>query len=394
MYISMLWRRSLIYLTTALLCYSSVLGGKPHGGKNQSNHPGMHNIKIALVAPFSGAYSAYGTLLLSGAMQAANDLNAKGGLKGVPIEIVPLDDQCSPDVAVKQAENIITAQHFQAVIGHVCSAATLATSSMYARANILMITPTATNDKITTRNHSTVFRMTGTDQEQSFAAATFIAKTLKSKRVAILHDQELFSKELADLVSEKLLRLDTTPVLYQGIPRGTRNFTAVIKKLKLLNADAVYFAGLYPEVAALAKTLNTLELQIPLITADGAALNKFIQQSGGAQMASAVLMTFADNPANILSSQTVIKIMHNNHLETTGYALYTYAAVQVIAKAIDSSNTTDGITLANWLHQHEVDTVLGKKSWDTNGNIINSKFKIYTMAGENNLVVVNISANN
>ncbi|HSX19811.1 MAG TPA: branched-chain amino acid ABC transporter substrate-binding protein [Gammaproteobacteria bacterium] len=346
------------------------------------------SIKIALVAPFTGPYGAYGTLLLSGAMQAANDINAKGGLKGVTIEILPVDDQCSPDIAVKQAENIIKDQQYQAVIGHVCSAATLATSSMYARAKVLTITPTATNDKITDRKFNTVFRMTGTDQQQSVVAANFIAKTLKSKRIAILHDQELYSKDLADLVSEQLLHLDTAPVLYQGVARGTRNFTPIIKKIKSLNADAIYFAGLYPEVAALAKTLNVLELQIPLITADGVALNKFSNQVGSKEAARAVLMTFGDNPSSFVSSRAVINNMQERNLETTGYALYAYAAVQVIVKAIEVTNSTEGHILANWLHQHEVDTVLGKKSWDTNGNVNNCKFRMYTMQSDNKLTPI------
>ncbi len=62
-----------------------------------------------------------------------------------------------------------------------------------------------------------------------------------------------FSKDLADFVSENLLQLGTTPVLYQGVARGTKNFTAIIKKMKALQVDAVYFAGLYPEVGALVK---------------------------------------------------------------------------------------------------------------------------------------------
>ncbi len=125
-------------------------------------------------------------------MQAANDLNAKGGIKGVKLEVVPMDDACDPDLAIKQAANIVADKSYQAVIGHVCSAATLAASGIYARANVLVITPTATNNKITERNLSTVFRMTGTDQEQGQAAAEFISNTLQSKRVAVLHDQDLF----------------------------------------------------------------------------------------------------------------------------------------------------------------------------------------------------------
>lgn len=367
-----------------IFCFCLIYGPYAHA----------NNIKIALVGPFTGPYSAYGTLLLSGAIQAANDINAKGGIKGWQLEIVPLDDQCNPDIAIKQAEAIIKQDQYQAVVGHVCSAATLATSTVYARANILMITPTATNNKITEHNLSTVFRMTGTDQQQSITAANFIAKNLKSKRVAILHDQELYSKDLADLVSEQLIGLNISPVLYQGIPRGTRNFTPIIKKLKALNADAIYFAGLYPEVAALAKTLNILQLQMPLITADGIALNKFICTVGDSQLANSVLMTFADNPRTILSSQKVIKAMQSNKLETTGYALYTYAAVQVIASAIDNTNTTNGTVLAHWLHQHEVNTVLGTKSWDTNGDIINSSFNVYTMLSDNILTAVTPTTKN
>ncbi len=363
--------RKIIYLTLLLL---STL-----------NCYGEHTIRIAFAGPFTGAYSAYGTQLLSGATQAVNDINANGGLKGIKLEIIPIDDECNPDIAVKQAASIVENKSYHAIIGHVCSAATLATSNIYAKANILVITPTSTNSKITERNISTIFRMTGTDQQQSTTAANFIANTLKSKRIAILHDQELYSKDLADMVSEQLLQLGTTPVLYQGITRGTCNFTPIIKKLKALNADAIYFAGLYPEVSALAKTLNVLELQIPLIVADGIALNKFINNVGNPKIAGSVLMTFADNPRNIVSSQALINKMHGNRLETTGYALYAYAAVEVLAQAIDHTNTTDGRTLANWLHQHEVNTVLGKKSWATNGDIINSQFKIYSLTAENHL---------
>ena len=100
-------------------------------------------------------------------------------------------------------------------------------------------------------------------------------------------------------------------------------------------------------------------------------------------------MTFADNPHNLVSSKTIISTMQKNRLETTGYALYAYATVQVIAKAIDSTNTTDSHTLANWLHHNEVETVLGKKSLATNGDINNSQFRVYTLQAENKLIAIN-----
>lgn len=345
-------------------------------------------IRIALVGPFTGSYAAYGTLLLSGASEAINDINQAGGVGGVHLEVVPIDDQCNPDLALAQAEQIVRNKQFHAVIGHACSSSTLATLKVYAQANILVITPTSTNPQITQHHIATIFRMIGKDDQQSAVAANFMVNKLHSKRIAILHDQELYSKDLADLVSEQLLHLNTTPILYQAIPRGTRNFTQVVKKLKLLKAEAVYFAGLYPEVSTLAKALKVLELQIPLVSADAIALNQFVSAAGGASVASSVLMTSAREPKGLISSKAVIHAMQQKHLETNSYSLYTYAAVQVLAKAIESVNNTDGAILASWLHQHEVDTVLGKKSWDTNGDIINSEFKMYAWQGKKNLEIV------
>lgn len=67
----------------------------------------LQPIKIALIGPFTGAYAGYGTQLLSGATQAVNDINHSGGLKGIKLEIMPIDDECDPGMAIAQAEKII-----------------------------------------------------------------------------------------------------------------------------------------------------------------------------------------------------------------------------------------------------------------------------------------------
>ncbi len=335
-------------------------------------------LRIAVAGPFTGPYASYGSQILGGVTQAINDINHNGGLKDVKLEIVPFDDKCSPDEAIKVAEQIVASKEYQAVIGHVCSAATLASSNIYAKAKLLVITPSATNPKITQRQIATLFRMTGTDYQQGVAAANFIAKHLRSKRIAILHDHDLYSKDLADIVSENLLHFDINPIMYQAIPRGTRNFHNLVKKIKKLNADAVYFAGLYPEVSSLLTTMHALNVQIPFISGDGVAIKKFIQDAGGSMIANSVLLSFVTEPNKLLAAKPVIHNMQVKHLDTSGYALYAYASVQVIAAAIEQTNNIDSTILANWLHHNEVDTILGKKTWDTNGDIVAAEFKMYS----------------
>lgn len=345
----------------------------------------QNDLNIAVISPFSGHYAAYGTILLSGAIQAADDINSNGGVKGINLQIIPIDDQCDPKIAQSQAQKLIKEKKIHAIIGHVCSSCAMQTLEAYAKAKILVITPTATNVQITQQNIPTIFRMTGTDDQQAQVASNFLLQELKSSRIAILHDNEMYSKGLAELVSEDLVLANTYPIMHMSIERGTKNFKPVVKKLRELNADAVYFASLYPEVGELAKTLNVMQLQIPIISGDGVSLNQFITEAGGSKIAQSVLMTFVTDPNKLATSKEVVTKMQQKNMETNGYSLYAYAAVQAIAAAIAESNTTEGRALAHWLHQHEVDTVLGRKSWNTNGDIIDANFKIYVWTEDNQL---------
>jgi branched-chain amino acid transport system substrate-binding protein len=88
-------------------------------------------------------------------------------------------------------------------------------------------------------------------------------------------------------------------------------------------------------------------------------------------------MSFNSDAKNINKSSTLIEEMSKAHLETNGYTLYAYTAVQAIAAAMQATKSTDGLKLATWLHHNTVDTVLGQKSWDTNGDIIDADYKMY-----------------
>lgn len=333
--------------------------------------------KIAIVGPLTGQYKAYGTLMLSGAQQAVNDINKSIEPHFSKLELTPYDDKCDPNLAEIVANKIANSKKYSAVIGHVCSAAALQTDLIYAKAGILVVTPSATNMKVTQKGFSTVFRMIGRDDSQARIAASFLVSRLQSKRIAILHREDSYGKDLADFVSEHLALRDRTPVLYQGIPNGAHKFDTVIEKLKSLEVDAVYFAGFYREVGKLAQAMQQNKIQIPLLTSDGSSLKAFVTAAGGLKPARTVLMTFGHDPKRNSKNASLLMDMQNSNLETNGYSLYSYAAVEAIDAALTGAKTHDGIKLANWLHQNKVDTVLGEKSWDTNGDIINAEFAVY-----------------
>ena len=70
------------------------------------------------------------------------------------------------------------------VVGHFNSGVTMPASEVYQENGILMITPSATNPKITERGMWNIFRTCGRDDQQGAVAGDYILKNFKGKKVA------------------------------------------------------------------------------------------------------------------------------------------------------------------------------------------------------------------
>ena len=67
------------------------------------------------------------------------------------------------------------------VVGHFNSGVTMPASEVYAENGILMISPSATNPKITERNLWNTFRTCGRDDQQGMVAAAWIIKNMQGQ---------------------------------------------------------------------------------------------------------------------------------------------------------------------------------------------------------------------
>lgn len=335
-------------------------------------------IKIAISGPLTGNYAAFGEQFLNGAKQATRDINDNGGILGKKIELIPFDDACEPKQAVNVANRSLDLDGVNAVIGHFCSSSTIPASEIYAEEGVLMITPGSTNPKVTDRGLPTVFRICGRDDQQGSVAAKFIMDNLKAKRVAIIHDKDTYGQGIADATKKELNKNGINEVLYEGLTRDEKDFTALVTKLKSLNLDAVYFGGLHTEAGPLLRQMREFGLKAKFISGDGIVTEDFYNSAGGEKYVKDVYMTFGKDPRNIESGKSLIEKFKKNNIEPEGYTLYSYASMQALADAIKNTESTDGMVLANYLHKNKVNTVLGEKSWDDKGDLRQTDYVMYS----------------
>ncbi|HXH04258.1 MAG TPA: branched-chain amino acid ABC transporter substrate-binding protein [Candidatus Competibacteraceae bacterium] len=328
-------------------------------------------IKIGIAGPHTGAYAAFGEQLWKGSVQAAEDINAAGGINGKKIELVKADDACEPKQAVAVANRLVDNDKVVAVVGHFCSSSTIPASEIYAENDILSITPASTNPKVTDRGLKTVFRTCGRDDQQGVVAANYVIKVLKAKKVAVIHDKDTYGQGLADAMKAEMERLGVKPVLYEGLTRGEKDFNALVTKIKAAGADAVYFGGLHSEAGPLVRQMREQGLTATaFISGDGIVSEEFVSAAGGKQFVAGVYMTFGADATKLPDSKAVVEKFRKAGYEPEGYTLYSYAALQAIAEAIKGTGgQTSGTKLGDYLRSHEVKTVMGPKAWDAKGDL-------------------------
>src|SRR4030042_829821 len=100
-------------------------------------------MKMGVIAPLSGTGAGWGLALRAGAELAADDTNAKGGLKvagtSYKIEVIPYDDKYQGQAAADAANRLVFMDKVKFIIGPMGSAAGLAAQEITEANKILFV---------------------------------------------------------------------------------------------------------------------------------------------------------------------------------------------------------------------------------------------------------------
>ena len=188
-------------------------------------------LKFGVAGPITGANASFGAQLTQGVAQAAEDINAAGGILGQKIEIAQGDDVSDPKQGVSVANKFVgDGVHF--VVGHFNSGVTIPASEVYADNSVLFITPSATNPKVTDRKLWDAFRTCGRDDQQGKLWADLALGQLKDKKIAVLHDKTPYGQGLADAAKGFMNAGGKKEVLYEGVNVGEKDYSAIVSKIK------------------------------------------------------------------------------------------------------------------------------------------------------------------
>ena len=203
-------------------------------------------VKVGFISPLTGGVSVNGLGGRNSADLAVRLRNADPKSK-YEYELVVLDDECKPNVAVQVATKMAADKDVIAGATHYCSATAIATVDVYHKFGFPVIVWGAVLPDITYRNkYDEVHRVNGTMINQNDANAELISR-LGYKTVAVIHDTTDYGKGHLEYFSKALDRIGKTKIVGTfGVTADQQDFTSELTKIKALNPDVIYFGGLTP----------------------------------------------------------------------------------------------------------------------------------------------------
>ena len=149
-------------------------------------------IRIAFANSLSGPSAPAGTESLVATQLAIDEVNAKGGVNGRPIELVLFDDASNPAVARANAQAIADSPCV-AVLGHFLSSTSLAAAPAYKDARIPALTGSAAADDLTSGNEY-YFRALTPISTQARSIAEHLGAVMKEPKVRLFHTRDAYGE--------------------------------------------------------------------------------------------------------------------------------------------------------------------------------------------------------
>src|SRR5271166_1639448 len=336
-----LGRRTSVTLGVSFAVVAAL--GRAHGADK--------SFRIAISLPFTGGEAEGAMEIRNGAMLAIDEINAKGGVGGYQLEVVPMDEGTAtaggydPGQAATNARKMVTDPTILAALGAKNSGSGKAMSPILSAASLPIITPTSTNPDITDPRFAQIYRPAGpaiyfrtvsNDALQGPAMANYYADVLKVPSVYVLDDSGGYGLGIADSF-ETQMRKKGVKVLGRGrVDPKAADYALAFTKIKALGAASLYFGG---NAQAGVKVVKQSYDIIPNVIKGGGdgIYEPEILIGGGFPAAEGWYVTIAaphplDDPKSI---EWVKRYAARYSKQPNDYCITSYDAVLVIADAID-----------------------------------------------------------
>jgi branched-chain amino acid transport system substrate-binding protein len=337
-------------------------------------------IKIGCSMALTGGVAAIGKQVLAALQIWRDDVNAKGGLLGRPVELIFYDDQSNPSNVPPIYTKLIDVDHVDLLIGPYATNMVAPAIPVIMQHNMttIGILANAANSKF---HYNRYFSMlpTGPEPEKAFSTGFFqIAMQHKAdlKTVAIIGADAEFSQNAIAGARENLKGLPFNVVFDRNYPPGTTDYTPILRAVQAANPDILYVAAYPPDSVGIVRAANEVGIKPKLfggtfigllITAVKVQLGPLMNGIVNNEVFLPTKSLMFPGLAELLKKFQAVSAKEG--LDALGYAFppWGYSAGQVLEQAVEGSKSLNQDKIAEYMHTHTFHTVVGDITFGKDG---------------------------
>lgn len=311
---------------------------------------GAAPLKIGLSGPYTGGSAPMGLSMRNGARLAVAELNMIGGVLGRPIELVERDDQASPEVGARVAEELIGKEKVVATVGIINTGVGLASIDLYQKARVPLMIAVSTGTVLTRKfappaaAENYVFRVSPTIELEARVLAEELGRRGVTD-VAILADATPYGEAGKSDLEKALAARGVRITGIERFPIGATNLREPLQRLRAGRPQALLVWGIGPEMAAIARDRLAIGWNVPLLGGWTFSMANFIDGAGAAGEGALMTQTFIQEGG--LSSKNAFLLAYHNktgekRIASPMSAAQGYDGMLLVAAAIRQARSTEG----------------------------------------------------
>jgi branched-chain amino acid transport system substrate-binding protein len=382
--------RTIVRLGVALAAASLALagcgGGEETGGGaagGGSPDAAAASVKIGLMGDLTGENSGIVIPLRNAAKLAIEDYNATN--PSTKIELVEYDSQGVPEQATALAQQAINTDKIVGLIGPAFSGESRQVGPILEEGTIPSVTASATNPGLAENGWKYWHRIVGNDNSQGSGVADYMTRALGVKKAFVIHDNQEYSKGVADVVDQTLKGSGVTTQT-DVIDKDGSDYASTVNKVKAAAPDAVFYGGYYAQGGRLLKQLREGGVDTAtFLSGDGSLDSGLAEGAGGTNADGAIVScpclidpTGKAGPESKKLSEAY-KAKYNT--DTAIYVGEGYDAATAFIEAVKNGNT-DTESINKYLATIDVPGVTKQIKFAENGEPTSSDVYVYLFKGE------------
>ena len=338
-------------------------------------------IKIGTGMALTGGLAANGKAAILAMKIWEEEINAKGGLLGRPVQLIYYDDQSNPSTVPGIFTKLLDVDKVDLICGDYGT-------------NLL-----APAMPVVIQHNMTFFALFGLDVNREFQYPRYFAmqpaggpnpsaafsqgffevaaaQNPKPKTLAIMAADAEFPHNAADGARENAKKAGLQIVYDKTYPPNTTDYSPIVRAVDAANADVVFSASYPPDAVGIVRAANEIGLKAKLFGGGLVGLQyASIKQQLGPMLNGIVNYDFWE-PAKTLEFPGVEEFLKkyqakaaSEGVDPLGYYLppFAYANLQVLQAAVEGTNSLDQDKLADWLRKNTIKTIVGDLAFGSNG---------------------------